>query len=69
MMAVSTTIKKIRIQLCLGQDEFAEKIGVTKSSVCKYEKGDRTPRISVIRKIKELAEKNDIDITIEDFFN
>jgi DNA-binding XRE family transcriptional regulator len=69
MMPASVTIKNIRIHLCLGQDEFAEKIGVTKSTVCKYENGDRHPRIKIIRKIKELAEANNIHVKVEDFFD
>jgi DNA-binding XRE family transcriptional regulator len=69
MMPASTTIKNIRIHLCLNQTEFAKQIGVAKETVSRYETGERKPRLTIIRKIKELAEKNDIPVRVEDFFD
>lgn len=68
-MTIKETIKKLRLALCLDQSEFGAFIGVTKSSVCNYEAGTRNPRLPVIRKMVELARKNKVKITLEDFLN
>lgn len=67
-MSSSEAIKLVRKSLCLQQSEFAEQIGVTTSSVCNYERGIRTPRLPIIRKILDLAKKNKIKLTPQDFF-
>lgn len=68
-MKAAKAIKMIRQALCLEQQEFAKQIGVTKSSVCNYEKGIRMPRLPTIRKILDLAKKNKIKIGVEDFLD
>ncbi len=67
-MGLSETIKKIRQTLCLEQDEFAKLIGVSKGSICHYEKGQRQPRMPILREIIALAKKHKIQISTEDFF-
>ena len=47
------------------QKEFAKKLGVTPSSVCKYVNGTRLPHIKIIRKIAKLT---DHKVTIDDFY-
>lgn len=69
MMSAAGTIKRIRISLYLDQDGFADAIGTTKQTVSNYERGIRHPKIKTIKKIKELAEENNIDVNIEDFFD
>ena len=44
-MIVGSKIKNKRMQLGLSQEELGEKLGVTKVSVCGYEKGTRTPNL------------------------
>lgn len=68
-MTISEAIKKLRMALCLEQQEFGQLIGVTKSSVCNYEQGTRKPRLPIIRKMMELAKKNKVKMTLEDFLN
>lgn len=68
-MTVAEIIKNLRTILCLEQQEFGELVGVTKSSICQYEKGNRLPRRPVIRKIIELAKKHKVKIKPEDFLN
>jgi predicted transcriptional regulator len=68
-MSASQTIKKIRLTLCLDQDEFAKLVGVTKSGISKYESGYRHPRMKTIRKMKQLAEENNIEVKVEDFLD
>ena len=67
MMSSAITVKNMRNKLCLQQGEFAEKIGVTKSAVCNYEKGRATPSRPVIRELLRIARENNIDISVEDF--
>lgn len=68
-MSSSEAIKLVRRSLCLEQSEFAQQIGVTTGSVCNYEKGLRTPRLPIIRKILDIAKKNKIKVSPEDFFD
>ena len=69
MMSTQNVIKKIRINLELDQTEFAKELGVSKSTICKYEKGERTPRFRIARKIKELAEGKSLNVSIEDIIS
>lgn len=68
-MSAAQAIKRIRMALLFEQEEFAELIGVSKQSVCNYEKGVRQPRLPVIRKILEVAKKNKIKASAEDFLS
>lgn len=61
-------IKNIRYQLLMQQDEFAKKLGVTKAAICNYERGVRFPKMSVLKRLKELALKNKLNIQMDDFF-
>lgn len=69
MMSAGETIRRIRNHLLLSQEDFAELLGVSKSSVCNYEKGRRLPRFATMRKIKAIAEKSNLDVRIEDLFD
>lgn len=69
MMPASDTIRKLRINLMLEQEEFAEKIGVTKSAISKYEAGVIKPRLPKIRAMIQLAKENNLQIKLEDFFD
>lgn len=44
-MIVGSKIKEKRLQLGLSQEELGQKLGVTKASICGYEKGTRTPTL------------------------
>ncbi len=44
-------IRGIRKMRHLTQQEFSEKIGVTRASISRYESGDRTPPLPVLKKI------------------
>ncbi len=66
-MNIQEAIKHLRTSLFLDQKEFGELIGITKSSICNYEHGNRKPRLRVIRKMVELAKKHKIKIALEDF--
>ncbi len=44
-MIIGSKIKEKRIALGLSQDELGKRLGVSKVSICGYEKGTRTPTI------------------------
>ena len=44
-MVIGSKIKERRIKLGLSQEELGQKLGVSKVSICGYEKGTRTPTI------------------------
>lgn len=45
---IGNRIKGIRMSLGLNQQEFGDMLNLTKSAICTYEKGLRTPRQSTI---------------------
>lgn len=67
MSSSSETVKKIRDALCMQQAEFGELLGVSKQSVLNYEQNKRKPKRPIVRKLKELAEKNGVEFSLEDF--
>jgi transcriptional regulator with XRE-family HTH domain len=69
MMSSSTIIKKIRLNLCLEQEQFANILGISKSAIYNYEKGHRTPRLRIIKKLREIAKENGMEFSVEDFLN
>ena len=46
-----TNIKAVRLRRGMSQQELADAIGVTKSTISKYEKGQREPKYNVLRGI------------------
>jgi len=58
-------IRKIRIDLGLNQDEFANIIGFSKSAVQKWESGERNPDEKTIQIIKKNTQKH----TCASFYN
>lgn len=50
-------IKKIRLNLMLTQQEFAELLGVAYETVNRYENGKSNPTLKVQRKLAELKDK------------
>ena len=59
-MSYSDNIKKLREKLILTQKEFAELIGVSYVTVCRWETGKFEPTIKMRRKIVELLIKYNI---------
>lgn len=60
-------IKNLRLRMGLGQDEFAKLLNVTVSTISNWEHGRRVPRMPHIREIIELAKKNKIKLTLDEF--
>lgn len=54
---VSNLIKKLRDKLDLTQEQFAQKVGVTFSTINNWEKGTRTPHPFLFQRLLEMAEE------------
>lgn len=61
-MNYAKIIKKLREKLILTQTEFAEILGVSFTTVSRWEKGIHEPTMKVKRKIVELCKDNNIEI-------
>lgn len=54
---VSNLIKELRNKLELTQEQFAQKVGVTFSTINNWEKGNRTPHPFLFQRLLEMAEE------------
>lgn len=65
-MKYAVAIKKLRKKLLFTQSEFAELLGVKLVTVSRWESGKFEPTMRVKRKLRELFEKNNIEIEVEE---
>ena len=65
-MKYAVAINKLRKKLLLTQSEFAELLGVKLVTVSRWESGKFEPTMRVKRKLRELFEKNNIEIEVEE---
>ena len=63
-MKYAVAIKKLRKKLLLTQSEFAELLGVKLVTVSRWESGKFEPTMRLKRKLRELFEKNNIEIEV-----
>ncbi len=54
MLLFSKRLKEIRKKVGLTQEELGARVGVTKVSVCCYEKGTRTPTLETLLDIADV---------------
>lgn len=69
MATSSETVKRIRTELGVDAQAFANMLLLSKTAVTNYESGIRKPKRSVVFKIKELAKLNGIEVTIDDLMS
>ena len=55
-MVIGSKIKEKRLQLGLSQEELGQKLGVSKVSICGYERGTRTPTMQNFLDIIEILD-------------
>ncbi len=60
-MAYSEEIKKIRQKCFLSQEAFGRELGVSFSSVNRWESGKSKPNMSAMKKIKDFCDIHNID--------
>ena len=63
-MEYQKIIKKLRTKLVLSQQEFAELLGVSFTSVNRWENGKHEPTIKIKRKILSLCNENNIEVAV-----
>lgn len=66
LVNVSEAIKGIRRKCLLSQTEFADHIGVSFSTVNRWENGRTVPNYQTLKKIKHFCEINNIVFNIDD---
>lgn len=54
-------VRELRQRLDLTQEQFAQKVGVTYSTVNHWENGKRTPQPFLVRRLMELKEELDAE--------
>ena len=56
---IPALIKELRERLDLTQEQFAQRVGVTYSTVNHWENGKRTPQPYLVRRLLDLKEELD----------
>ncbi len=65
-MDISKDIKEIRMKMLLSQSDFAKELGVSFSTVNRWENGKAIPNYIALKKIKEFCKENNLKFSIED---
>lgn len=65
-MSFSTDIKKIRQDSLLSQQDFAEALGVSFSTVNRWETGKSKPNYKTMKAIDNFCKEHDIDFNIKE---
>jgi predicted transcriptional regulator len=68
-MKAAKAVKKVRLNMFLSVQQFATMLNVTPQTIRNYERELRDPKINIIERIVEIAKKNKIGITVNDFFD
>lgn len=66
-MSIKECIKNARYKLCLSQRDFANLVGISKTSISLYETGTRKPGFPAIKKIVDKLKENNINVEYSDF--
>jgi len=65
---MDSPIKKIREHMLLTQEGLSKLLKICRPMLSEYETGRRKPRFELIKKLLVIAEENNIDVKVEDFF-
>lgn len=64
-MSIGSEIKTIRLNSLLSQIEFAKALGVSFSTVNRWENDKASPNFKTIKRIKDFCEVNKIDFIVD----
>ena len=59
-MQLSNSIKMLRQKMLITQEDFAKELGVSPSTVNRWEKGKARPNLTAMKKLKSFCSKNDL---------
>ena len=62
-MTYSEEIKKIRLKCFLSQEAFGRELGVSFSSINRWEGGKSKPNMSAMKKIKDFCDAHNLDFS------
>lgn len=66
-MDIGTAIKEIRIKSLLSQVDFAKELGVSFSTINRWENGKAVPGFKALKKIKDFCALNMIDFDVDKY--
>lgn len=66
-MDVSNAVREIRVKSLLSQNDFAHELGVSFSTVNRWEKGKAIPSFKALKKIKEFCIVNKINFDVDNY--
>ena len=67
-MNIAETIKQIRKKSLLSQESFAKEIGVSFSTVNRWENGKAKPNYSALKRINQFCQEHSINVNIANDF-
>ena len=65
-MGFAEEIKKIRRKAFLSQDEFAKQVGVSYTTVNRWETGKSKPNLKAMKLIDDYCKKNSVDFDVSE---
>lgn len=65
-MSFAEDIKKIRRKAFLSQEEFAKQIGVSYTTVNRWETGKSKPNLKAMKLIDKYCKKNSVDFDVSE---
>lgn len=65
-MSFSTDIKEVRKKAMLSQEDFSKALGVSFSTVNRWETGKTLPNFKAMKRIDMFCKENNIDFNITD---
>ena len=65
-MSVGNTLRKLRERNGMTQEQFADKIGVKRTTYISYETSKTSPAFSLVKKIAEIFDVSILDFTSDD---
>ena len=67
-MSIENEIKQIRQQALLSQTEFASELGVSFSTVNRWENGKSKPNYKALQAIESFCNKKGLDISVKELW-
>lgn len=63
-MSFGTEIKSLRLQLLLSQEDFAKELGVSYSTINRWEREHTKPNYHAMKRIDEYCQRHNIEFNV-----